>query len=103
MELIIDSTRIKSVGSSIKQQASAFENLYNEIKNGMRNLANNWKGSSAEAFYKQFNQLSASFEAYKLVLNEYGEFLINSAGEFATAEHRIGNEAGSLGSDRIFK
>ncbi|MDR2751494.1 MAG: WXG100 family type VII secretion target, partial [Clostridiales bacterium] len=70
----------------------------NEIKNGIRNMSNNWKGSSAESFYNQFNQLSPSFDAYKLVLNEYGDFLTASAGTFEATEAKIGSDSGTLKS-----
>jgi WXG100 family type VII secretion target len=102
MEIVVDSTRIRSAGATIKQQAQAFEALYNEIKNGIRNMSNNWKGSSAESFYNQFNQLSPSFDAYKLVLNEYGDFLVASAGQFETTEAKIGSETSTLRTD-LFK
>jgi WXG100 family type VII secretion target len=99
MEIVVDSTRIRSAGATIKQQAQAFEALYNETKNGIRNMSNNWKGSSAESFYNQFNQLSPSFDVYKLVLNEYGDFLTATASWFEAKEAKIGSDSGTLKND----
>jgi WXG100 family type VII secretion target len=70
-----------------------FETLYNEIENNIRSMSNNWEGSSAESFYNEFNQLSPSFEAYKLALNEYGEFLNDAADMF---ESEISRSAATL-------
>jgi WXG100 family type VII secretion target len=56
-------------------------------------MSNNWEGSSAESFYNEFNQISPSFEAYKLALNEYCEFLNDAADMF---EAEISRSAATL-------
>jgi uncharacterized protein YukE len=92
MERVVDSTRIRSAGATIKQQAQDLEALCNEIKNVIRNMTYFGQSPSVERFYDMFEQLGLSFDVYKLVLNEYGDFLVASAGQFETTEAKIGRD-----------
>jgi hypothetical protein len=100
MGIVVDSTRIRSAGATIKQQAQDFEALYNEIKNTIRNMIPFPGSSSAWIWYNQFILLSpSSFEAYKLALNEYSDFLTASAVQFENTEAKIGSETSTLRTD----
>jgi hypothetical protein len=97
---IVDSTRIRSADATIKQQAQDLEALCDEIKNIIRKMSIITRyNHSLEIFYNQFNQLGLSFDVYKLVLNEYGDFLVASAVQFENTEAKIGSETSTLRTD----
>lgn len=96
MNLSVNMDMVKQMGLNVQEQAAEYgkevANIYSEIDD----LKNNWQGADSEKYAEQVYSYKESIEALGKVIEQYGQFLLNTAQTYSKLQEDIASNAGRL-------
>ena len=91
---------IKKSAMNVDGKVKEYTNLYKKLYSEVESMASAWKGEANQAYAKQIEGFRGEFENLKKVLDNYVEFLKESARVYETTENNIKDSAKKLTSGR---
>ena len=81
-EITVNSEGLRSTAKVFEDVKTKIQTLLNEIQNEMEIVKQNYKGEEADDLYNRFSQLSDDFEERGKVIQEYADFLKETADDW---------------------
>jgi len=101
-EFRVTSAKLRESGDAINSSSKDFRQTIEELKSIMETVRSSWASEAADQFFLQFNKLSANFEAYERVLNQYTNFLNVTADEYDAVDSKTLNDTNVLDGSALF-
>ena len=89
-QIHIDPMQLRDLAGRIRTCRTDTENCLNEATTEMNNLAENgWKSSAGSAIKERYDRLrNRYFANYPAAMEQYEQFLLNTASEYEQADER---------------
>ena len=84
---------VSACASNIRTLNGELSVTLENIKSKMNALAQNWQSEGSETIRANFNNMSASFEDYRAVIDSYAVFLDDTVTAYETTETSISRNA----------
>ncbi|CVI65461.1 Proteins of 100 residues with WXG [Clostridiales bacterium CHKCI001] len=81
-EITVNSEGLRSTAGVFEEVKKNIQTLLADIQNEMDNVKQNYKGEEADDLYNRFSQLSDDFEERGKVIQEYADFLKETADDW---------------------
>lgn len=81
-EITVNSEGLRSSAGVFEEVKKKIQTLLADIQNEMDNVKQNYKGEEADDLYNRFSQLSDDFEERGKVIQEYADFLKETADDW---------------------
>ncbi|QMV40488.1 WXG100 family type VII secretion target [Cohnella cholangitidis] len=94
--IVVDPSKLESASQKMDSQSAEYEKLYNQLFNEVDGMAANWKGADNVAFVSQIKGFQDDFQKMKQLMNQYSEFLKNSAKTYRETQNETINQAKRL-------
>lgn len=101
-EIQVNSQMLRDSAQQLKSELSNFQNITQEVSNGLNSLSNTWTGEAFTNFQTNVQALNPTFEKYAEVINQYADFLNTSADQYEQTEATVSNETNNIDND-LFK
>ena len=88
-EIKVNSSVMKEKASNFKNVAKSVEQFTNDMMSEIDSLKQAWEGEAAEALVNKFKGLRKNFEDICKTINQYGDFLTQSAENYDKVEESI--------------
>ena len=96
MNLSANMDTIRQMGLNVQEQAAEYKNEVANIYSEIDDLKNNWQGTDSDKYTSQVYSYKESIEALGKVIEQYGEFLLNTAQTYTQLRDDIASNAGRL-------
>ncbi|MDD6327474.1 MAG: pore-forming ESAT-6 family protein [Eubacteriales bacterium] len=87
---------VTATAATIRTLNTAMDTNLQDIKKKMNDLSSTWQSDGAETIRTNFNNMSASFEEYKKIVESYAAFLDKTVESYNTTENTINSNASSF-------
>lgn len=91
---------LKNSAKKVNGKIQDYVKLYNQLYTEVGAMAATWKGEANQAYADQINGFKVEFENLKKVLDNYVEFLDESARIYSETEKNISDSAKKLTSGK---
>ena len=81
-EITVNSEGLRSSAGVFEEVKKKIQTLLADIQNEMDNVKQNYKGEEADDLYNRFSQLCDDFEERGKVIQEYADFLKETADDW---------------------
>lgn len=81
-EITVNSEGLRSSAGVFEEVKKKIQTLLADIQNEMDHVKQNYKGEEADDLYNRFSQLSDDFEERGKVIQEYADFLKETADDW---------------------
>lgn len=90
----ISMEEVAQCAANIRTRNAELIQTLENIRSKMNALAETWQSESSDAIRGNFNNMAASFEEYRLVIDSYAKFLDDTVSAYQLAEKTISQNAG---------
>lgn len=101
-EIKVNSQMLRDSASKITSELNNFQQITNEVSNGLNSLSQTWTGEAFTNFQENVHALNPTFEKYAEVIKQYADFLNTSAEQYDQTEATVSNETNNIVND-LFK
>ncbi len=98
-EITINSEALEASAKVFEEVKDKIQIYLNDIKNEMENLRKSYQGEAAETLYNKFAQLSDDFEERATVIQQYADYLKETAASWEGKELDIIDEGNNKKED----
>lgn len=95
-KIMVDPSKLTSTATTIESYAGDYKKTYEQLLNEVDAMASAWSGSDNVAFTSQIKGFQDNFTAMYNLMNEYVQFLRDSANVYSTAQQSIADAAKKL-------
>lgn len=94
--IIVDPSRLESTASSIESSNSDYQRIYSSLYSEVDKMASVWQGKDNTAFTEKIKAYQDDFRQISLILDEYANFLRNSARAYRETQDELYNATSRL-------
>ncbi|GFN30950.1 WXG100 family type VII secretion target [Paenibacillus xylaniclasticus] len=92
----VDPSQLETAAGKIRDQATEYQKLYNQLYNDVAHMGNAWKGEDNRAYTQQIDGFKDDLENMKRLMDEFARFLTESAKAYKDTQAAIVQAAGKL-------
>lgn len=96
MNLSVNMETVRTMGKTVSDQAAEYNNEITNIYAAIDAVKSVWQGSDSASYTSQVEGYRASMEALGKVIEQYGQFLLNTADTYTKLQEDITSNAGKL-------
>lgn len=96
MNLSVNMETVRALGKTVGDQAAEYNNEIANVYSVIDDVKNAWQGSDSASYTSQVEGYRASMEALGKVVEQYGQFLLNTADTYQKLQDDITANAGKL-------
>ena len=96
MNLSVNMETVRSLGKTVGEQAAEYNTEITNIYSVVDDIKSVWQGSDSASYTSQVEGYRASMEALGKVIEQYGQFLLNTADTYQKLQEDITSNAGKL-------
>jgi WXG100 family type VII secretion target len=93
----VDSRQIRDVSSTLQTEANSLFNHFETMLNEVRSFTSTMSGTTIEAIYRQFNNMTPTFERVRTDMLAYSTWLSQAAEDYERLEREKTNIAQTQG------
>ncbi|MDF2820872.1 MAG: hypothetical protein K0R15_1313 [Clostridiales bacterium] len=94
--ITVDPAKLDSAATQMETQSADYKKVYEQLFNEVDGMAAAWQGSDNIAFTTQIKGFMDDFQAMVALMNQYAEFLKNSATQYRGTQNEIITQAKRL-------
>lgn len=94
--IMVDPAKLESAAQKMDAQTADYERQYNQLFSEVDGMGAAWQGADNMAFVTQIKGFMDDFQKMKTLMQQYSEFLKNSAKIYRGTQEDIINQAKTL-------
>ncbi len=98
-KIVVSTDDLDRAAKEVASKASDYEQNYNALYNLVNDLKSAWAGTDNNAYTDQINGFKNDFQKMKQLMDEYSEFLSNTAATYRQTQEEIAAKAKTLRTD----
>ena len=94
--IVVDPSRLESTASNVENSNSDYQRIYNALYVEVDKMSSVWQGKDNTAFTNKIKAYQDDFRQISIILNEYVNFLRNSARAYRETQDELYNATARL-------
>ena len=87
--IIVDPSRLENTAGNIESKNNDYQRIYNSLYSEVDKMSASWQGKDNEAFINKIKTFKDDFKQISIILNQYSEFLRNSARAYRETQDEL--------------
>ena len=95
-QIFVEPSRLEEIAASVEQARDDYERLYHSLYAEVDKMAGAWSGKDNMAFTGQIESYGEDFRQIAIIMQQYAEFLKNSARAYRETQDELFAQAQKL-------
>lgn len=98
-KIVVDTDQMRAVGQRVEQAKERYNGAVQKLYNSVQAMQANWQGEDNQAYTDQIMGFQNDFTNMSTLLQQYADFLKNTATAYAETQDNVASDARALRKD----